>query len=168
MGDRLERLDYYTLLGVPMEAGVPEIKTAFRSFARRYHPDQHTGKPEEKVERATQIYRRGSEAYQVLLDPVARRAYDQNLKAGKLRLSAEERERALAEVKAAAGPKKKVQPIRSPQALMYYEQAAAAARDRKWREAWKLMKQAVAAEPNNPLLDTRLRQLEARLRRGAV
>lgn len=161
MTDRLDLLDYYTLLGVAQNAPTSEVKRAFRQFARKYHPDRFAGAPPEKRERATQIYRRGSEAYQILVDPVSRAAYDRVLRAGRLRLSLEERERAEAEQKA---PERKEPPIRSPQALAFYNKAAAAARSGKWRDAWKALKVALEHEPQNPLLRARLGQVEARIR----
>jgi curved DNA-binding protein CbpA len=91
--DRLDLLDYYTLLGLADDATVHEVKLAFRAFARKYHPDQHAGTPPERVARATQIYQRGSEAMQVLTDPALRRAYDTALAEGHLRLPPETRDR---------------------------------------------------------------------------
>jgi curved DNA-binding protein CbpA len=162
MSDRLDLLDYYSLLDVAPDAATAEIKRAFRRFARRYHPDRFAGAGQEKLSRASQIYRRGSEAYQVLSDPVARRAYDRVLRLGKLRLSAEERDRADAREKAPA--EKKEQPIRSPHALAFYRRAADSARQGQWREAWKALKLALEHEPDNALLRTRLSQIESRLR----
>ena len=166
MTDRLELLDYYTLLGVEQEASSAELKSAFRKFARRYHPDRFAGGDPEKLGRATQIYRRGSEALQILTNPVSRRAYDRLLRLGKTRLSADDRDRAEAEERIAQATPRTVPdaPIRSPQALAYYQKAANAARGGKWREAWRLMKGAVEIEPENELLRTRLNQIESRLR----
>lgn len=161
MSDRLDLLDYYTLLGVSQDASAADVKRAFRKFARKYHPDRFAGAPTEKRDRATQIYRRGSEAYQILVDPVSRTAYDRVLRVGRVRLTAEERERADADEKA---PAKKEQPIRSPQALAFYNKAAASARSGQWRDAWKALKVALEHEPKNELLRRRLAQVEARLR----
>ncbi len=161
MSDRLDLLDYYTLLGVAHVAPVVEVKRAFRKFARKYHPDRFAGAPSDKVQRAAQIYRRGSEAYQILVDPVSRTAYDRVLRAGQRRLSMEEKERADAEQRA---PERKEQPIRSPQALAFYHRAAEAARSGQWRDAWKALKVALDHEPDNKLLRARLAQVEARIR----
>ncbi|MCB9591156.1 MAG: DnaJ domain-containing protein [Sandaracinaceae bacterium] len=166
MTDRLDLLDYYTLLGVDPNAEAREIRDAFRKFARRYHPDRFAG-DDERLARSTQIYRRGSEALQILTNPVSRRAYDRLLRLGKVRLGADDRDRAeLDERRAraeqsAAAP---ASPIRSPQAAAFYERSAAAARTGQWREAWRLMKSAVDAEPDNELLRARLNQIESRLR----
>ncbi len=167
MTDRLDLLDYYTLLGVEPDAEVDEIKRAFKDFARRYHPDRFAG-DDDKLARSTQIYRRGSEAYQILTSPVSRRAYDRLLRLGKVRLGADDRDRAEVDDRrarvASAARTGTDGPIRSPQALAYYEKAAAAARGGQWREAWKLMKSAVELEPESELLRARLSQIESRLR----
>jgi curved DNA-binding protein CbpA len=166
MSEHLDLLDYYTLLGIEQSASPRDIKDAFRRFARKYHPDRFAGAPEDKVARASQIYRRGSEAYQILTDPIARRAYDRALNVGKLRLSADERERAEAEERGSAGraPANKPPPIRSPQAVAFYNKAADAARSGRWRDAWRAMKSAIEEEPENSLLKARLAQIEAKLR----
>lgn len=167
---KLEKLDYYTLLGLERGASTDEIKLAFRKFARRYHPDRFGADEEDKLERATKIYRRGSEAYQILLDPVARKAYDQGLRTGNLRLSSENRDKAARQQAAVHAPppkaKKQEAPIRSPHALQFYQRAAALAKQGKWREAWQSMKRAVEIEPENELLRTRLSQIEGRIRMG--
>lgn len=65
--------DYYETLGVAKSASQDEIKKAFRSLARKYHPDTN---PENKEE-AEAKFKEISEAYEVLSDEGKRRMYDQ-------------------------------------------------------------------------------------------
>ncbi|MBM9509199.1 DnaJ C-terminal domain-containing protein [Actinacidiphila acididurans] len=62
--------DYYEVLGIPRTADAAEIQRAFRTLARRYHPDVNRDPAAE--ERFKQI----NEAYSVLSDPDARSRYD--------------------------------------------------------------------------------------------
>ena len=166
--DRLDRLDYYTLLGLEAGAGLEEIKRAFRTFARRYHPDRFAGDTKEKIDRASRIYRRGSEAYQVLSDEGTRKAYDEALAAGNLRLSGDARERVAAQDKRRESSQQieavKVHPIQSPQARAYFAKAVASSQAGDWRTAWKLIRAAMDLEPGSEFLKSRLEMVERRLR----
>ncbi|SDM75043.1 DnaJ C-terminal domain-containing protein [Actinacidiphila guanduensis] len=62
--------DYYEVLGIPRTADAAEIQQAFRTLARRYHPDVNRDPAAE--ERFKQI----NEAYSVLSDPGTRSRYD--------------------------------------------------------------------------------------------
>ncbi|WP_333768996.1 DnaJ C-terminal domain-containing protein [Streptomyces sp. IBSBF 2435] len=62
--------DYYEALGVPRTADAAEIQQAFRTLARRFHPDVNRDPAAE--ERFKQI----NEAYSVLSDPGTRSRYD--------------------------------------------------------------------------------------------
>ena len=64
-------LDYYDILGVPPKADAGEIKKAYRLLALKWHPDRNPGDPW-----AIDRFLRLGEAYQVLIDPARRAAYD--------------------------------------------------------------------------------------------
>jgi curved DNA-binding protein CbpA len=162
MTDKLDALDYYTLLGVSDDAPEREIKRAFRKFARRYHPDQHAGAPDDKREKAMRIYRRGSEAYQVLTDPESRKTYDEALRRGMVRLTEETRAK-VAQVD--RRPQQPKSPIRSLEATAHFKQAVALAERQDWLGAWRALKAADAIEPGNAFIESRLHKVEAALRR---
>ncbi len=64
--------NYYDILGVKKDAGIDEIKKAFRTLAKKYHPDRNPGNKasEEK-------FKEINEAYDVVSDPDKRRKYDE-------------------------------------------------------------------------------------------
>lgn len=161
MSDPLDRLDYYTLLQVADDAPLVELQRAFRKFARRYHPDRFAGDEPEKIEQAARIYRRGAEAMQVLSEPKTRAAYDAQLRQGGLRLSAEDQDRALRD---APSPARDDKPIKSPQALAFFQRGVTAAQDGDWRAAWRHLKSACEVEPGNAFLESRLLRVERHLR----
>jgi DnaJ domain len=82
---------HYQLLGVDPQAAASELRQAFRTLSKRYHPDTTTLPASE----AQEAFARLRQAYAVLADPDSRRAYDTQL-----RLQAE-RSQALLQVLAA-------------------------------------------------------------------
>lgn len=71
--------DYYESLGVPRTATAEQIRKAYRTLARKYHPDVN------KEKGAEDKFKQINEAYEVLKDDDKRRRYDAlgaNWKAG--------------------------------------------------------------------------------------
>ena len=64
--------DYYEVLGVDKNADEAALKKAYRTLAKKYHPDMNPGDKE-----AEKKFKEASEAYAVLSDPEKRRQYDQ-------------------------------------------------------------------------------------------
>ncbi|HTU47105.1 MAG TPA: DnaJ C-terminal domain-containing protein [Bryobacteraceae bacterium] len=72
--------DYYDVLGTSKTATEDDIRKAYRSLARKYHPDVNPGDKS-----AEERFKEINEAYEVLSDPDKRKRYDQlgpNWKAG--------------------------------------------------------------------------------------
>lgn len=67
-----DKRDYYEVLGISKTADEAEIKKAFRTQAKKYHPDAHPGDKECEAK-----FKEAQEAYAVLSDPEKRRQYDQ-------------------------------------------------------------------------------------------
>ena len=62
--------DYYEILGIQKNASEEEIKKAYRTLAKKYHPDVST------EPNATEKFKEVQKAYDCLSDPEKRRNYD--------------------------------------------------------------------------------------------
>jgi molecular chaperone DnaJ len=68
----MSKRDYYEILGTDRTADEEEIKKAYRKLALKYHPDRN---PNDKA--SEEKFKELGEAYEVLMDPQSRAAYDQ-------------------------------------------------------------------------------------------
>ena len=73
-GLRASESNHYATLGLERNCTRAEIRDAYRGLAKRYHPDLN-GNSEEARTRTQAI----NAAYEVLIDPARRRAYDHEL-----------------------------------------------------------------------------------------
>ncbi len=67
-----QKRDYYEVLGLQKNATDADLKKAYRSLAKKYHPDMNPGDKE-----AEQKFKEVNEAYAILSDAEKRRQYDQ-------------------------------------------------------------------------------------------
>ena len=74
--------DYYTLLKVPRNATSEQIRHAFREAAHQLHPDKNIQLGE------TELFLDVSKAYETLIDPDLRAAYDEELAAADIAFAA--------------------------------------------------------------------------------
>ncbi len=66
-----DKRDYYEVLGVQKSADENEIKKAYRTLAKKYHPDMNPGDKEAEAK-----FKEANEAYDVLSDKEKREKYD--------------------------------------------------------------------------------------------
>ncbi|MFV0380177.1 MAG: molecular chaperone DnaJ [Anaerorhabdus sp.] len=67
----MAKRDYYDVLGINKQASESEIKKAYRSMAKKYHPDVN------KASDAEEKFKEVNEAYEVLSDVNKKATYDQ-------------------------------------------------------------------------------------------
>jgi hypothetical protein len=79
---------YYDILRVGQSVGAADIKAAFHDFSLLYHPDRYTDSTGDVRDTASEIYKRGVEAYRCLSRKPLRERYDRALSRGKLRFEA--------------------------------------------------------------------------------
>ena len=67
----MSKRDYYEVLGVERGATEPQIKSAYRKLALKFHPDRNPGD-----KKAEESFKEAAEAYAVLADEQKRALYD--------------------------------------------------------------------------------------------
>ena len=159
--NRLDRLDYYTLLGVEPTASEDEITLAFQLFARKYHPDRYP-RNSASFERAAQIYRRGTEAYRALSDNRLRACYDYDLKRGILRLD-RAKAKLRTEVKVEKQPEILAGYLRP---LIVQAERAIAAKD--FKQAERMLLSALGLDKGNEEVKQRLQEVRDKLKKESL
>jgi curved DNA-binding protein CbpA len=81
----IEEQSYYEILRLPSGAPLADVKAAFHEFALDVHPDRYVDAPAADAAVASEIFKRGVEAYKILSNSKTRAAYDEGLIAGRLR-----------------------------------------------------------------------------------
>ena len=149
--DGLEELSYYDYLGLRHGCDYIAVREGFYARAQRYHPDQFVHRTGESLKEAVyEVYKRMTEAYNVLLDPELRLAYDKALAGGQMRLSEVARARRIT-------PEERQ--VSNTLARIYLRSAKKKLARGRMLEAWIDAKLALSLETAAPL-DALLRQIE--------
>ena len=67
-----DKRDFYEVLGIGKDASEADIKKAFRTQAKKYHPDLNPGDKEAEAK-----FKEVNEAYEILSNPEKKSRYDQ-------------------------------------------------------------------------------------------
>ena len=150
----LDELDYYQLLETESGCKASELKRAYYSVSRRFHPDANRRQPDDVRAAAEQIAKRVTEAYSVLRDPRRRKIYDERLAAGTgARLQ-------LAEAEAEAGRKVIEERMGStPNGRRFFTLASADIDRGDLSSAARNLKMAVTYEPANAYFKEKLEEI---------
>jgi DnaJ-class molecular chaperone len=140
----LGELDYYQLLRLDIDAKPSDIKRAYHSTSRNFHPDSNRNQEPEIRRAIDEIAKRISEAYSILRNPRRRKAYDQQVAArAGVRMQLAEAE--------AAGSRKQTEARegRTPQGRQYFNLASASLRQADFASAVRNLQTAITFEPDN-------------------
>lgn len=139
----LATASYYEVLGLRPGCDYVAVREAFHGKAQRYHPDRWVFVATEALkEQAYVVYKRMTEAYNVLLDPELRAAYDAARVRGESRLSDAARARRL------VGPEQRVA---NTFARIYLRSARAKLERDDVRGAWIDVQLGLGLERAEPL-----------------
>ncbi len=96
LAETLDQLSYYDVLELRPGCDYVVVREAFYARAQRFHPDRFAMTRDATLQRAAyRVYKRMTEAYNVLSDPHLRMAYDEARMRGELRLEEGARARRL-------------------------------------------------------------------------
>ncbi len=130
---KIGKVTYYELLGVKNNAPVPEIRTAYTTAAKKFHPDTMGAELEGELESlARAVASALNDAYTTLSDTEKRGKYDQGLKSGTMVVDEAGASRAI-------GAKTK------------YEMAVVHLRRHDYAKAREMLRQAMEMHPQHGL-----------------
>jgi DnaJ-class molecular chaperone len=154
----IDELDYYQLIDVSRGATARDVKKAYYTISRSFHPDANRHLEGELRDAVKHIAKRITEAYAVLRDPGRREAYDRLLDGGDgVRLQ-------LAQAKDSARKQAVETEGTTPEGRQYYSLAKTAMDQDDWNGAFRNLQTAVTFEPGNVFFKEKLAEAKARLR----
>jgi hypothetical protein len=159
---QIDEQNYFQILGLPQGAPHHRLVKAYDLLSQRYHPDRYRQYRQEKWgkaihEKATQLYKVMTEAYQVLADRKLRAAYEGALKRGDLRLSPQDQSGK------DSGPKSLVDIGKTPASKKFLKLAQSDLASQNFASALQNLKFAKSMEPNNSAIAEKIATVEQQL-----
>ena len=154
----LDELDYYQILHLSRGATASECRAAFHATSRAFHPDANRHLDPEQRTAIECIAKRVTEAYTVLRNPRRRRAYDEGLDGGEVRMQIVE-----AEARAERRATDELQG-RTPNGRRYSALARADLERDDLRSAIRNLQTALTFESDNTHLSQKLEEIKQRLK----
>ena len=152
----IDELNYYEILRIPPGAGSTQIRHAYHSASRTFHPDVRRRLDTQLQTECDRISKRVTEAYCVLRDPRKRQAYDAKRARGEgLRIQISEA-RALHEREAV-----QARQGRTPEGRELFRKATEAIEQERWGVAFQNLQLALSFEAENPFFRAELDALQA-------
>lgn len=161
----IDRLTYYEIFGVDRAATADDIRDAFHAFSDTFHPDRHVTRPDEERWGIATIFKRGTEAYMVLSDPLLRSRYDAQIESQtieappRLQIGLSRPPQAHS-----MGPPKLEDAVKSPVARPFARRAEELVAAGDYRQAKLQLVMANHMDPDNAALEEALREVEAKLK----
>jgi|GEM_PF-2316262 len=154
---QLDKTDYYALLGVLPATNAGVIRKSFFKLSKDYHPDRYAIVGNAQLsKKVAKIFKCMSEAYQVILKPEKRKAYDEILaKDEGLRLLTKSREN--------EGPKRVDASITNPQARKFYNLAVSSIGEGNYSAAKINLSLALSMAPNDATIVAKMAEVEKKL-----
>lgn len=161
----IDTMDYFQILNLPQNAGVPQIRASYYGMARSLHPDKfyHIQDPQIRAS-IGKIYKRITEAYTILKDETRRLKYVQDIngleRMAKLRYSEQSESEVVQE------QRQQARVAKTPQGEKMYQAALADMQANRWDQAFRNLQSALLFEPGNDALQA-LRDEVDQKRKGA-
>jgi curved DNA-binding protein CbpA len=155
----IDELDYYQLLHLNPSASPRDIKLAFHSTSRVFHPDANRHLDADLRSAVGDIAKRVTEAYQVLRDARRRGAYDDQLESG-----GSSRIRLAKALTAGSRQDTETRQGRTPQGRQYFNLANMDAKRGDWAAAARQLQTALTFEPDNEFFKSELKAARAKAR----
>ncbi len=144
--------NYYEILRLQLTASDAEVKAAFHQFALRFHPDRLVDDGDDTIEVASELFKRGVEAYNVLCKHELRKRYDGELRKGRIRMDIDKMDSAPPPL-----PQRTLEMIaKTPQGKKYAAKADRFLSIGKLEEARVQLQGAFQCEPGNHELEERI------------